>query len=164
MTWLITPAIGSVVGWGMGAVLSVSPVLAQAKIPPADSLSQTLKDQAQSLLVNLTTDDTWAATMAITMATKAAQQSDQPVILFLSVRGVYIADRERLPATEGNSDLNIHEKLQALVAAGGQVIACPNCAGEAGLTQADLVDGVILGEPGVVLPLLLDANTATLSF
>jgi len=116
------------------------------------------------LLVNITTDDTWNANMALSLATTAREQGVEPVIVFLNVRGVYLADSERLPATEGNSEVNIHERLQAFVAAGGQVIACPSCSREAGLTQEDYIEGVVIGEPGGIIPFVTDPTITIVSY
>jgi predicted peroxiredoxin len=119
--------------------------------------------EGRGLLVNVTTDDTWSANMAFSLATNAAGQG-LDVIVFLNVRGVYLADAERMPATEGNSDQNLHEKIAALVDAGAKVIVCPSCAMEAGLTQDDLVDGAVIGEPGGIIPVLADPNYNVISY
>ena len=102
--------------------------------------------------------------MALSLAMNAREQGLEPVIVFLNVRGVYLADSGRMPATEGNSDMNIHQKIQALIAAGGKVIACPSCSKEAGLTQADYIEGVVVGEPGGVIPILSDPSMAVISY
>ncbi len=128
--------------------------------------AQTTENVAEprGLFVNLTTDETWTASMALSLAHNALRRGHQPVTVFLNVRGVYLADQERLPATEGNSHLNIHQKLQAFIEDGGRVIACPSCSREAGLTQEDLIEGVVLGEEGGALPLLFAPNTVTISY
>ena len=118
----------------------------------------------RGLVVNLTTDDTWSAHMALNMAQTGVDQGLNPVVLFLNVRAVYLADRKRLPATVGNSDLNIHQKLQAFIAAGGQVLACPSCSREAGLIQTDYIDGVMLGEPGGAFDFLNDPTITVISY
>ncbi|CAD0217806.1 hypothetical protein PL10110_1010005 [Planktothrix agardhii] len=46
----------------------------------------------------------------------------------------------------GNGDLTIHQRLQKFIEDGGTVIACPNCSRKAGLTQEDLIEGVVLGQ------------------
>jgi sulfur relay (sulfurtransferase) complex TusBCD TusD component (DsrE family) len=53
--------------------------------------------------------------MALSLAHNALRSGHQPVTIFLNVRGVYLADQERLPATEGNSDLNIHQRVVGTV-------------------------------------------------
>lgn len=152
----------------LGGLLSWSVITAANSLPARSetALAQTTENPAESggLFVNLTTDDTWTANMAISIAHNALRSGHQPVTLFLNVRGVYLADRERLPATEGNSDLNIHQKLQAFIEDGGSVIACPSCAREAGLTQEDFIEGVVIGEQGGALPLLFAPNTAIISY
>lgn len=152
----------------MSGLSTGSIVTASASFPhfSQSALAQSAESASESknLLVNLTTDDTWTANMAISLAQTALQNEGQAVTLFLNVRGVYLADRERLPATEGNSAMNIHEKLQAFMASGGQVIICPSCAREAGLVQDDLIEGVVLGEAGGILPFLLSPDTTTISY
>jgi sulfur relay (sulfurtransferase) complex TusBCD TusD component (DsrE family) len=158
---ILTVAGLLLVGMIVGFLGSLTPGLPGAFVQPA--LAQE-EDASAGLLVNLTTDDTWSANMALSLATRAREEGLDPVIIFLNVRGVYLGDRERLPATEGNSDLNIHEKLQAFVDAGGQVIACPSCSREAGLTQDDYIEGVQLGEPGGILQFLSDPAIAVISY
>lgn len=149
----------------LGGLLSWSAITA-APAPSGTAIAQTTESVAEpgGLFVNLTTDDTWTANMAISFAHNALRNGHQPATIFLNVRGVYLADRERLPATEGNSDLNIHQKLQAFMDDEGSVIVCPGCAREAGLTQEELLEGVVLGEAGGVLPLLFAPNTVTISY
>lgn len=120
--------------------------------------------QRTGLLVNLATDDTWSATMALNVAMNARDQGLDPVIVFLNVRGVYLADQGRMPAQEGNSDMDIHQRIEAFIAAGGRVIACPSCSREAGLTQANYIEGVVVGEPGGVIPILSDPSMAVISY
>lgn len=149
----------------LGGLLSWS-IITTAPARSETVLAQTTENAAESggLFVNLTTDDTWTASMAISLAHNALRSGYQPVTIFLNVRGVYLADQERLPATEGNSDLNIHQKLQAFIEDGGRVIACPSCSREAGLTQEDFIEGVVLGEAGGALSLLFAPNTVTISY
>ena len=64
----------------------------------------------------------------------------------------------------GNGDLTIHQRLQKFIEDGGTVIACPNCSRKAGLTQEDLIEGVVLGQEGGILPLLFAPNTVTISY
>jgi hypothetical protein len=54
--------------------------------------------------------------------------------------------------------------LQAFVAAGGRIIACPSCSEEAGLTQTDYIEGVVVGEPGGIIPFVTDPNIAVISY
>jgi len=132
--------------------------------PTAAAAEPTELGQRTGLLVNLATDDTWSANMALSLAMNAREQGLEPVVVFLNVRGVYLADSGRMPAQEGNSEMNIHQRIEAFIAAGGRVIACPGCSKEAGLTQADYIEGVVLGEPGGVIPILSDPSMAVISY
>ncbi len=145
------------------AAVQETPATGAEEAAPEPTASDEVAAQG-GLLVNITTDNTWSANMALSLATTAREQGVEPVIVFLNVRGVYLAERERLPATEGNSELNIHERLQAFVAAGGQVIACPGCSREAGLTQEDYIEGVTLGEPGGIVPFVTDPTITVVSY
>jgi predicted peroxiredoxin len=138
----------------IGLAIALGGVAAIAQEEPAPS---------RGLLVNLTTDDTWTANMAIGLATTAAGEGVETV-LFLNVRGVYLADAERLPDTAGNSEMDIHGRLGMLMQAGGEVIVCPMCGMEAGLTAEDLIDGVTMGEPGGVLAYLTDPDFTVISY
>jgi sulfur relay (sulfurtransferase) complex TusBCD TusD component (DsrE family) len=120
------------------------------------------------LFVNLTTDDTWAAAKAILFAhQKVLKRGHKPVAIWLNVRGIYLADKKRashvhgLMKAEGQS---IQDMLQAFVDDGGLVIACAACSKAAGLTEADFIDGVQMGNPDLVLGLLFDPMVKTLSW
>lgn len=126
------------------------------------------EDHKGGLFVNLTTDDTWAATKAIMFAhEKVLKQGHKPVAIWLNVRGIYLADKKRpshvhgLMKAEGKS---VQDMLTAFIADGGQVIACAACSKAAGLTSADFIDGVKMGNPGLVMGLLFDPKVKTLSW
>jgi len=126
------------------------------------------EDQKSGLFVNLTTDDTWAATKAIFFAhEKVLKSGHKPVAIWLNVRGVYIADKKRPSHIHGlmkDKGKSIQDMLQAFIKDGGMVIACAACSQAAGLTQADFIDGVIMGKPDLVMGLLFDPMVTTLSW
>ena len=120
------------------------------------------------LFVNLTTDDTWAATKAIMFAhEKVLKRGYKPVAIWLNVRGVYLADKKRashvhgLKKAEGKS---IQDMLTAFIHDGGIVIACGACSKAAGLTIDDYIKGVKMGDPELVSGLLFDPSVKTLSW
>jgi sulfur relay (sulfurtransferase) complex TusBCD TusD component (DsrE family) len=145
------------------ALLLVTGVGVAGVAAATGSATSSAPAEGAGLVVNVTTDDTWSANMAFSLATNAVGQG-LDVIVFLNVRGVYLADAERTPATEGNSDQDLHQKLQAFVDAGGTVVVCPSCAMEAGLTQDDLIDGAVIGEPGGIIPILADPAYNVISY
>ena len=125
-------------------------------------------EEKGGLFINLTTDDTWAAAKAILFAhERVLKRGYKPVAIWLNVRGIYLADKKRpshvhgLMKEEGKS---IQDMLQDFMKDGGMVIACMACSQAAGLTQADFIDGVQMGNPDLVMGLLFDPSVKTLSW
>ncbi|WPL17543.1 putative peroxiredoxin [Thiorhodovibrio winogradskyi] len=120
------------------------------------------------LFVNLTTDDTWAAAKAILFAhEKVLKRGYKPVAIWLNVRAIYLADKKRASHVHGlmkEQGRSIQDMLRAFMADGGMVIACMACAQAAGLTEADFIAGVRMGNPDLVTGLLFDPKVKTLSW
>lgn len=120
------------------------------------------------LFVNLTTDDTWAATKAIMFAhQKVLKRGHKPVAIWLNVRGIYLGDRKRASHVHGlmkDTGQSIQDMLAAFIADGGSVIACSACSRAAGLVQADFIDGVTMGNPDLISEILFDPTVKTLSW
>jgi predicted peroxiredoxin len=146
----------------LGAALLAAPAaLAQ---PAATAAAATTAPACPGLFVNLTTDDTWRASKAIFFAhRRALRAGHRPVGLWLNLRGVYLADRRRTPARVSPQVPDIPTMRRALIADGGQVIACQARTGVAGLTAADLIEGVVDGSPDVLMPALMGPDVRTLS-
>ncbi len=122
-------------------------------------------DMKSGLFVNLTTDDTWAATKAIMFAHKKALKNGfQPVAIWLNVRGVYLADKKRPSHTHGLMKANVQEMLQAFIKDGGTVYACQACSKAAGLTPESFIEGVKMGDEKAITGLLSNPNVKTLSW
>ncbi|BHH82610.1 hypothetical protein [Desulforhopalus sp. 52FAK] len=120
------------------------------------------------LFVNLTTDDTWAATKAIMFAhQKALKRGHKPVAIWLNVRGIYLGDKKRASHVHGlmkDKNQSIQDMLAAFIKDGGTVIACSACSKAAGLVHDDFIDGVTMGNPDLVSEILFDPNVKTLSW
>lgn len=120
------------------------------------------------LFVNLTTDDTWAATKAIMFAHhKALNTGHSPVAIWLNVRAIYLADKKRASHVHGlmrEKDLSVQDMLKAFIADGGIVIACGACSKAAGLTAPDFIEGVQMGNTELVSGILFDPAVKTLSW
>lgn len=120
------------------------------------------------LFINLTTDDTWAAAKAVMFAhEKALKRGHKPVSIWLNVRGIHLADKNRPSHVHGlmkEQGKSVRDMLQAFIKDGGSVIACAACAKAAGLTEADFIDGVKMGNPDLVMGLLFDPAVKTLSW
>lgn len=120
------------------------------------------------LFVNLTTDDTWAATKAIMFAhQKVLKRGHKPVAIWLNVRGIYLGDKKRASHVHGlmkDTNQSIQDMLTAFIADGGTVIACSACSKAAGLVHEDFIDGVTMGNPDLVSEILFDPTVKTLSW
>jgi sulfur relay (sulfurtransferase) complex TusBCD TusD component (DsrE family) len=125
-------------------------------------------DTKGGLFINLTTDDTWAATKAIMFAhQKVLKAGHKPVAIWLNVRAIYLADKKRASHVHGlmrEKNVSIQDMLQGFIKDGGVVIACGACSKAAGLTQADYIDGIKMGSPDLVMGILFDPNVKTLSW
>ena len=125
-------------------------------------------EEKGGLFVNLTTDDTWSAAKAILFAhEKVLKRGYKPVTIWLNVRGIYLADKKRASHVHGlmkADGLSIQDMLKAFMKDGGTVIACMACSKAAGLTQADFIEGVQMGNPDLVMGLLFAPNVKTLSW
>ena len=126
------------------------------------------EEKKGGLFVNLTTDDTWAATKAIMFAhEKVLKRGYKPVTIWLNVRGIYLADEKRASHVHGlmkDKGQSIQDMLQAFIKDGGTVIACMACSKASGLTHADFIEGVIMGSPDLVMGFLFDPDVKTLSW
>jgi predicted peroxiredoxin len=132
---------------------------------PADANAQ---DSKPGLFINLTTDDTWSAAKAIMFAhEKALKSGHKPVAIWLNVRAVYLADKKRASHIHGllrDRNMSIQDMLKAFIRDGGTVIMCQACSQAAGLTEADYIEGVKMGNWKLVSGLLFDPNVKTLGW
>ena len=111
---------------------------------------------SQNIVVHLkrNLEDLQAATIATRLGSLMAGQGCE-VTLFLTLRGVRLADNRMPQNLEfGRNDVGAPDLAVAVAsfqANGGTVAVCPACAGEIGLTSADLIPGAtILDGPGLV--------------
>jgi len=125
-------------------------------------------DKKGGLFINLTTDDTWSAAKAILFAhDRVLKAGHTPVAIWMNVRAIYLIDKKRASHVHGlmkQEGQSIQDMLSAFMKDGGSVIACGACSEAAGLTQADFIDGVQMGNPELVKGLLFDPNIKTLSW
>ena len=119
------------------------------------------------LFVNLKSDDTWSAGKAILFASKALENGHKPVAIWMNVRAVYLADKKRPSHVHGlmrGDNSSIQDMLTAFMGAGGKVIMCQACSQAAGLTEADYIEGVQMGNWDLVSGILFDPNVKTLDW
>lgn len=139
-------------------------VLCSFAAPPSTEAA----DAKPGLFVSLTTDDVWAASMAITFAHQRALKSGHdPVVLWMNVRAVYLADKDAASSVPGPmraENQTIQDMLRSFIADGGKVVMCGGCSAAAGLSLEDYIDGVVMGEWPEVEGYLFDPNIKTLSW
>lgn len=134
------------------AAMVLAMVLALAPASPV-----ALATNNDPLFVNLTTDDAHRATMALGFTAKQ-QARKHPVTIFLNDRAVVLAAKSKAGA------FSEHQKMIAdILAAGGTVLICPLCMKHYSVGEADLIDGVKIGNPDLVGAELFrdDARTLT---
>ena len=111
------------------------------------------------LFINLTSDDTARASMAIGFATRVLEQKRIPVTIFLNVDGVRLANKHVAQCKASQ------EMLRAFIKFGGRVIVCPMCMRNvAGMDRDDLISGVEPGGPEITWPALFADNVTVLSY
>lgn len=134
----------------------------------AAPLPASAQDRLTGLFINLTTDDTWPAGMAISFAHRRALANGiEPVVIWLNSRGVYLAEADRqgdVPTELHGQGRSIQEMLADFIADGGIVIACPTCSAAAGLSAEDLVPGVQMGSWETMQTYLFDPSIRTLTW
>lgn len=117
----------------------------------------------RTIFYNVTTDEAWAAGMALGQANKALE-AGYKVVVFLNVRGVFIASRSFVTDTNGASGKSLQDMLKAAMDKGAQAIICPMCMGKAGMTMDDVIEGVVKGGPDVTMKAMTADDTAIISF
>ena len=111
------------------------------------------------LFVNLTTDDTHRARMALVF-TSRQQQLGRPITLFLNDRGVLLG------STKHTDKFKEHQEVLAgLIDKGATVLVCPMCMEHYGVDKTELASGFKLSNPEVVGESLFgDDDTKTLTW
>jgi sulfur relay (sulfurtransferase) complex TusBCD TusD component (DsrE family) len=115
-------------------------------------------DTKGTLFVNLTTDESHRADMAIAFS-KGMMERGHPVVVWLNDKGVLIAAQEHAGNFAAQQDT-----LAALMNDGATVIACPMCMKHYGIEEADLIEGVQIGNPDLTESFLFKEGTQTLTW
>jgi predicted peroxiredoxin len=112
------------------------------------------QENVNSLIYNLSSDEPWRATVAISDATTLLKLGHN-VTLLLSVEGVQIGVKNPhhylgLDSLTGN--------VTDFIADGGNVIICEVCLRIAGYNNSDIINGAIIGNPEIMSRLLTNAT------
>ncbi len=118
----------------------------------------------KNLFVNLTSDDTNRAGMAVGMSTKILVDQKVPVTIFLNVDAVRLADKN-IPQNKYANGKTVTEMLGGFMKSGGKVIVCPMCMKNVGgMSKDGLISGVVLGGPEMTFPALMADDTTVISY
>jgi sulfur relay (sulfurtransferase) complex TusBCD TusD component (DsrE family) len=110
------------------------------------------------LFINLTSDDSHRALMALSFG-QAQMQRGHPLTVFLNDKAVLVASRKNAASYAEQ------QKIMAEIAAkGGTVLVCPMCSKKFGVPEADLAQGAKLANPDITGPALFQDNAKTLSW
>ncbi|WP_295542460.1 DsrE family protein [uncultured Thiohalocapsa sp.] len=138
---------------GLLLLLAAALMLASATVGAADA-----EADAAPLFINLITDDPHRAHMALSFGQKQLALG-HPLTVFLNDRGVLIA------AKQGAERFGLHQEIIAeLLTAGAKVIVCPMCMQHYGVAEADLLDGLAVGNPKLTGGALFAPDTRTLTW
>ena len=119
--------------------------------------------EKKTIFYNITTDEAWAAGMALGQANKALDNG-YDVAIFLNVRGVFLASKKFKTDSWAESGKSLQEMLQAAMDKGARAIICPMCMDKVGMTMDDLIKGVVKGGPNVTMKAMTAENTVVISF
>ncbi len=120
-------------------------------------------DQKKTIFYNITTEDAWPAGMALGQA-HMAMENGYNVVIFLNVRGVFLASKDFQTDSFAASGKSLQDVLKSAMDKGAKVIICPMCMKKAGMTMDDAIKGVVKGSPDVTLQAMTADDTVVISF
>ena len=138
-------------------ILAISLIMGSVFTP-----QQALALGPQRVLFNLTSDELLVTAMPLRTATMILDQGGQVVIL-LNIKAVRLASTTIPQNIHAGIGAPLQSKLTEIIAKGGQVLVCPNCMANQGVTQAELIPGAQVLTPAW-LNILTDPNTNVISY
>jgi len=117
-----------------------------------------LAGDSDPLFINLTTDDSHRANMALNFGAKQMERG-HPLTVFLNDKGVLLGAKGNSATFAGQQ-----RELTDLMGKGALVIACPMCMKHYGVAEADLITGVQVGNPDLTGGALFKDDTQTLTW
>ena len=117
-----------------------------------------LAGDADPLFINLISDDSHRADMAISFG-KNQLERNHPLTIFLNDKGVFIGSKENAAKYADHQ-----KKLGELMSKGATVLICPMCMKHYGIKESDLLPGVKVGNPDLTGSFLFKDDTQTLTW
>nr|WP_320132527.1 DsrE family protein [uncultured Holophaga sp.] len=139
----------------MAALILGSTLGMDATTPPSSP-----QESMDSLVLSMSTDRAPLFEGALDIASVALKRG-HPVTLLLRLDAIKVAvARNSYPVR----DTSLAARLSAFMGAGGKVIAGGGCMKDMGLTPRDLLPGVTVGTPDLVMGTLFRKDTKILSY
>jgi predicted peroxiredoxin len=120
--------------------------------------SPALAGDTDPLFVNMTTDDAYRSTLAITVASRMLERG-HPLTIFFNDRGIHVTSKLNAEQFAPQQAM-----LTELANAGATLLACPNCMKHYGIEESDLLDGIKVGSALITGDALFQEGTKTLSW
>lgn len=124
---------------------------------------QAAEDKSMGLFVNLSSLQTGTAGHALHFAGNQMERG-HPVTFFLNGPAVLFASKTAPQATFQMAGKTLQEMLQGLMKGGAKVIVCRVCTKMHGMTESDLIEGALLGNPELVADSLFDPKYQVISW
>jgi hypothetical protein len=120
----------------------------------------TPQEPMDTLLLSMSTDNAAVFDGAMTIGTVALRRG-HPVAMLLRVDAIKVAvAKNSYPV----GDTTLAKKLSAFMEAGATVIAGGSCMKDMGITPGDLIKGVAVGTPDLVMGTVFRKDTKILSY
>ncbi len=142
---------------------AVALALAVAAGPALAPAPAAAAEEMRPIFYNLTTDDAWAAGMALAQANAAAGRG-HTVTVFLNVRAVHLADRDAAQGTFGPSGNTPAALLAALMEKGQTVLVCGMCMRAGGMKADDLIEGAAIATPDLTFGAMTAPDAVVVSY
>ncbi len=120
------------------------------------------EEPKKGLFVNLTSNDTWRAGMAVMFANNMLKKG-HPSTILLNVEGVFLADTTVPQHKNGQTGKTVQEMLKGFMKGGGQVLICPPCMQQVNVKKENLITGVALADPSF-MPGVVFGNVQIMSW
>jgi predicted peroxiredoxin len=110
------------------------------------------------LFVNLLTDDSHRASMALTLS-KNQLEHGHPLTIFFNDKGVFVVSK-----AHAGKFAEQQKAIAELIAKGATIVVCPFCMRHYGVKEGDLIAGAKSGNPELIGEALFKDNTKTLTW
>lgn len=114
---------------------------------------------AKSTVIHLShySGDLHAAVMALKI-TRVVQKRKAPVVLFLDLEGVRLADKRQPQDLRWGAGEPVSNYYQEVVKGGGKVLVCPHCARAAGLDSKNLRENAKIATEEEIADTIVNAD------